>query len=136
MAARLTKAVFLALQAFSREVSGKCVSILVDNTTAVSCINQFGTCHSKEINSIARQIWEWCISHSIWITVSHIPGKENTIADRDSRKQTRETEWALDTDIFDNMLAGFSVKGDLSLAAWRVDVSSNAPQKVSSLPSF
>ena len=29
-----TKAVFLALQAFSHEVSGKCVCILVDNTTA------------------------------------------------------------------------------------------------------
>ena len=29
-----TKAVFLALQAFSHEVSGKCVSILVDNTIA------------------------------------------------------------------------------------------------------
>ena len=98
-----TKAVFLALQAFFHEVSGKCVSILVDNTTAASCINQMGTCHSKEINSIVRQIWEWCISHSIWITVSHIPGKENTIADRESRKQRRETEWALDTEIFDNM---------------------------------
>ncbi|XP_068724072.1 uncharacterized protein [Montipora capricornis] len=49
-----TKAVFLALQAFSHEVSGKCVSMLVDNTTAVSCINQMGTCHSKEINSIEK----------------------------------------------------------------------------------
>ena len=37
-----TKAVSLALQAFSHQVSGKCVSILVDNTTAVSCINQMG----------------------------------------------------------------------------------------------
>ena len=68
-----------------------------------------GTSHSKEINSIIRQIWEWCISHSIWITVSHIPEKENTIADRESRKQRRETEWTLDTEIFDNMLIGFSV---------------------------
>ena len=116
-----TKAVFLALQAFSHEVSGKCVSILVDNTTAVSCINQMGTCHSKEINSIVSQICEWCISHSIWITVSHIPGKENTIADRESRKQRRETEWALDTEIFDNMLAGFSVKPDIDLFASRIN---------------
>ena len=116
-----TKAVFLALQAFSHEVSGKCVSVLVDNTTAVSCINQMGTCHSKEINSLVRQIWEWCISHSIWITVSHIPGKENTIADRESRKQRRETEWALDTEIFDNMLAGFSVKPDIDLFASRIN---------------
>ena len=66
-----------------------------------------GTSHSKEINSIIRQIWEWCISHSIWIAVSHIPEKENTIADRESRKQRRETEWTLDTEIFDNMLIGF-----------------------------
>ena len=99
----------------------KCVSILVDNTTTVSCINQMGTCHSKEINSIVRQIWEWCISHSIWITVSHIPGKENTIADRESRKQRRETEWTLDTEIFDNMLIGFSVKPDIDLFASRIN---------------
>ena len=108
-----TKAVFLALQAFSNEVPGKYVSILVDNTTAVSCINQMGTCHSKEINTTIRQVWEWCISHSIWITVSHTPGKENTIADCESRKQRRETEWTLDTQIFDNMLIGFSVKPDI-----------------------
>ena len=31
---------------------------------------------------------------------------------------------------------GGEIEGFLSLAAWRVDVSSNAPQKVSSLPSF
>ena len=110
-----TKADFLALQAFSHELSGKCVSILVDNTTAVLCINQMGTCHSKEINSIVRQIWEWCIS------VSHIPGKENTIADRESRKQRRETEWTLDTEIFDNMLAGFSVKPDIDLFESRIN---------------
>ena len=116
-----TKAVFLALLAFSHAVSGKCVCILVDNTTAVSCINQMGTCHSKEINHVVRQIWEYCISHSIWITVSHIPGKENTIADRESRKQRRETEWTLDTEIFDNMLIGFSVKPDIDLFASRIN---------------
>ena len=36
-----TEAVFLALQAFSHEVSWKCVSILVDNTTTVSRINKW-----------------------------------------------------------------------------------------------
>ena len=87
----------------------------------MSCINQMGTCHSKEINSIVRQIWEWCISHSIWITVSHIPGKENTIADRESRKQRRETERTLDSEIFDNMLISFSVKPDIDLFASQIN---------------
>ena len=85
-----TKAVFLALQAFSHEVSGKCVCILVDNTTTVSCINQMGTCHSKEIDSIVRQIWEWCISHSIWITVSHIPGKIGKIQLQTANQKNKE----------------------------------------------
>ena len=85
-------AVFLALKSFSSVVQGKHVKLLVDNTTAVSTINQMGTCHSRVNNHLSQQIWLWCIDHAVWLTVAHIPGKQNTEADRESRLPRRETE--------------------------------------------
>ena len=79
-------AVLLALKSFSDEVSGGHVKVMSDNTTAVACINQMGTCHSKANNNLVIQVWEWCIAHDTWITMAHIPGKENVQADRESRK--------------------------------------------------
>ena len=64
-------------------ISDKHIKLMVDNTTAVRTINQMGTCHSGENNRLARQIWEWCISRNVWLTIVHIPGKENTQADKE-----------------------------------------------------
>ena len=48
---------------------------MIDNTSAVSQINNMGTCHIEECNSFAVQIWEFCVSHNItWLTAAHIPG--------------------------------------------------------------
>ena len=85
-------AVFLALKSFSNTISGKHVKLLVENTTAVTTINQMGTCHSWLNNQLAHKIWLWCIDHRVWLTVTHIPGKENTEADTESRFSRRETE--------------------------------------------
>ena len=93
-------AVFLALKSFTEQISEKHVKVLIDNTTAVACINQMGTCHSKLNNIIVYQIWEWCISRNVWITAAYIPGKENVTADRESRISRRETEWSLNRSIF------------------------------------
>ena len=75
-------AVFLALKSFFSVVQNKHVKLLVDNTTAVTTINQMGTCHSRVNNQLSQQIWLWCIDHNVWLTVAHIPGKQNTEADR------------------------------------------------------
>ena len=94
-----TKAVLFALKSFKNTISGKVIKVLVDNTTAVSCINNMGTCHSMDINRLVITIWEWCISHRVWLLVSHIPGKDNVTADAESRKTRRETEWSLNPQI-------------------------------------
>ncbi|CAB4027168.1 Hypothetical predicted protein [Paramuricea clavata] len=109
------KAVLLGLQSFDKVVGGKHVKVLVDNTTAVSCINQMGTCHSKDLNCLVISIWEWCIIHSVWLTVAHIPVTENVIADQESRKIRSETEWALDLRTFQRAVkeCGFTPNIDL-----------------------
>ena len=73
---------------------------MVNNTTAMTMINQIGTCHPGENNHLARQIWEWCISRTVWLTAVHIPGKENTEAGKESRLSERETEWTLQPSLY------------------------------------
>ena len=48
---------FFALQCFHSSLSGKHVKIMIDNTSAVAQINNMGTCHSEECNSLVLQIW-------------------------------------------------------------------------------
>ena len=91
------KAVLLGLQSFFDKVSCKNVEVLIDNTTAVSCINQMGTCHSEKLNCIVIEIWEWCIQHDVWLTAAHIPGPMNIIADQEI---SSDLEWVLDLKIY------------------------------------
>ena len=98
------KAILLTLKSFVDHICQKHVKILSDNTTAVCCINHVGTSHSKEINLLVTEIWDFCIKKNIWITVAHIPGKHNVIADFESRRGTNDTEWALDQTVYDQAI--------------------------------
>ena len=55
------------------------------------------------------------------ITTVHIPGKDNTGADAESRKNRRETEWALNTDIFKSATHMVNVYPDIDLFASRIN---------------
>lgn len=114
-------AVSLALKSFSSVVQGKHVKLLVDNTTAVTTINQMGTCHSRVNNQLSHQIWLWCIDHSVWLSVAHIPGKQNTEADRESRLPRKETEWTLQKPIFDAATKKLGVTPNVDLFASRLN---------------
>ena len=81
-------------------ISGKHIKLMVNNTTAMTMINQISTCYSGENNHLARQIWKWCISCNVWLTVVHIPGKENTEAGKESRLSGKETKWTLQPSLF------------------------------------
>lgn len=59
-----------------------------------------GGSKSRPCNNIARQIWMWALEHDNWITTAHLPGKDNTVADRESRLFNDRTEWQLNTAIF------------------------------------
>ena len=47
-----------------------------------------GGTHSREWNTIAKDIWQWCIDKQIWLTAAHIPGTKNV------------EEWMIRPDIF------------------------------------
>jgi len=96
------RAVFLALQAFAKYITGKYVKILSDSTTAVSYINNFGGIKSADCNEQSRQIWNWCLENDVWIICTHIPGVQNE-ADEPSRQFKDNIEWELHQSVFDDI---------------------------------
>ena len=67
--------------------------------TAVTILSNMGTSHSWQLNELNKEIWTWCIHRGIWLTVAHIPGKTNVVADRESRQHRRELEWTLNSQL-------------------------------------
>ena len=58
------KAAYLGLQSSYKNLSHTHLRTFLDNTSAVSYINNMGGTHSLECNQIARTIWMWCI---VWV---------------------------------------------------------------------
>ena len=114
-------AVLFSLKAFHKELSGKHVLVRIDNMTAVSDLGKMGTSHSKKRNDLTRTLWEWCLDNNMWLTTSHILGKENTLADEESRKSRKETERTLDRGIFQEAVKHLDVEPQIDLFASRLN---------------
>jgi hypothetical protein len=84
-------AIFMGLQTLVSNKTNTHICIMYDNTTAVNVPNNI-----NELQSLAREIWEWHIERELWISVAHIPGKNNLIADYESRRNQRESKWMID----------------------------------------
>lgn len=114
-------AAYFALKSFTKDITGKHIKILIDNTTAVSIINNMGTCHSDPCNSIASQIWALCEENNFWLTAAHIPGMENNIADYESRNCNLDTEWMLNPRYLSQALEGLPFAPVIDLFASRIN---------------
>ena len=85
----------------------------IDNTTAVAYIAHMGGSKSVACNELAKQLWTWCISRQIWVSVAHLRGVENVVADRKSRVFHDETEWMLNREIFHTLCTEYVPSIDL-----------------------
>ena len=92
-------AVFLTRKALCGECANLHICVQCDNTTAVCYTNNMGGSKSPDCDLIAKQIWDYCVDHNIWISATHLPGCENTEADIESRQFNDRTEWKLDSGI-------------------------------------
>ena len=54
------KAAFFALKSFCSQANETHVQIQIDNTTAMSYINNMGGSKSPVLNNLAIELWEWC----------------------------------------------------------------------------
>ena len=115
-------AAYFVLKFFIKDVKGKHIKIMIDNTTAVSVINNMGTCHSYPCNSIiACKIWTPCEENRIWLTAAHIPGKEYVTADYESRYSNLDTEWMLNPKYLSQVLEGIPFTPVIDLFASRIN---------------
>lgn len=107
-------ACFKALKSFFKDQHDTSIKVMTDN---VSYINNMGAIHSKLCNDIASQIWTWCIDRSIWLLATHIPGVENVVVDRKSRKFDDQTEWRLNSNDFNDITIMLFGKPNIDLFA-------------------
>ena len=90
------EAVVRSLQFFLPQVRGKSVLISSDNMTVVSYLRRQGGTHSLSLFQKVRDLLLWCRSLEITLTVRHLPGRLNVLADRLSRSsRPLVAEWAL-----------------------------------------
>ena len=109
--------IHFGLQTFAKNMKSTHLTFMCDNTSAVNILNHMGMSHSESCNSMAKIIWEWCMSRSIWISVAHIPGEQNLVADYESRRQERESEWMLRRELLTDALKKFDFSPEIDLFA-------------------
>ncbi|XP_072166762.1 uncharacterized protein [Diadema setosum] len=93
------RAIQNALFAFKDRVRRKTVLIKSDNLTVVSYINKQGGTRSKHLCNLTLDILDWCDLVEMNLIASHIPGKDNYVADFLSRGSDLPTEWHLNPSI-------------------------------------
>ena len=102
------KAILFGLQSLCQE-EGQHIRVLTDNTTALAYVKNMGGVRSEQCNEVAKDIWEWCELRGNWVTIAHIPGVHNTLADFKSRNFADNLEWQLSDKIFDKICKCFGV---------------------------
>ena len=115
------KAVLFGLQSFCYSFSNSHILLKIDNTSAVTSINKMGSLRSLEMDNVVQQIWYWAIHRNIWLTATHVPGKENVEADKESRKQEQRTEWMLNKKDFNLLLHKLNFTPKIDLFASRLN---------------
>ena len=79
------------------------------------------TCKNHALNKRAQQIWRFCQQLHIWITASHISGKENFEADFESRREYKDAEWMLNPKIFNEAQKVLSFQPQIDCFATKIN---------------
>jgi hypothetical protein len=74
--------------------------VLSDSTTEVAYIRNQGGTHLKQLCRLTMDLLLFCDANNIYLTVQHIPGRLNVLADGLSRTQSLPTEWTLNAEVF------------------------------------
>ena len=115
------KAVLLGLKSLCKDIENSHILLKIDNTSAVASINKMGSIRSIEMDSIVHEIWAWAKSRDNWLTATHIPGKLNVDADRESRETETRTEWMLNREILRKTVDTLNFEPKIDLFATRLN---------------
>lgn len=114
------KAAFFALLCFADSLYDCDILLRLDNKTAISYINRMGGTHVRELNHVAKEIWQFCEKRELWVYASYITSKDNKIADIESRTLEPETEFEISEFYFNIIIKKFGTF-DIDLFASRVN---------------
>lgn len=91
-----TLAVLYGLFSFLYKMEGhSTVRIESDNITTVAYLNKGGGTSNDMLIQLTRRILELAYSKSLRLIVSHVPGVDNILADKESRCLRERDEWSL-----------------------------------------
>lgn len=113
------KAAFLTLQTFCAQMRDTHIRLMIDNTTAVACINKVAST-KPHLFQLVRQVMECAIERNLTLSAAHIPCRLNVVADRESRTQNLDTEWMLDENVFQRLCEIFGTP-EIDLFAFRIN---------------
>ena len=113
------KAIYFALKCFAPDCFNRTVKILTDNTTAMAYVNNKGGCHNKQLCDLAITIWNLCVDGNIGLSVSHLPGYQNDIADKFSRMEADTHDYAVSMCAYSKLLEKISYEPEVDLFASR-----------------
>ena len=112
-------AVFHAIKSFCKNHKNTYVGLSINNACAIAYINNMGGIKSVECNSLAYDIWSWCIDRDIWVSANYVHTSEN-IADVESRKFNDNIEWMFNENIFKLLIEIWGTP-DIDLFATRLN---------------
>lgn len=101
-----TRAIWLGLLTFAKDLRNCQIKCRIDNTTAVAYLNHQGGMKNAECDQISRDIWGFAQERNLWLRAVHIPGVDNVEADHESRVK-ENLEWELPQNVFENLQRDF-----------------------------
>ena len=111
------EAILLAVQEFADLLRGQVVLVLSDNATAVAYLSKQGGTHSARLCGLAWKLFMLAETLSLTLTVHHIPGKRNVLADALSRAKPVQTEWSLSQTLFEEIVGHLMLSPVIDLMA-------------------
>ncbi|VDI72623.1 Hypothetical predicted protein [Mytilus galloprovincialis] len=99
------RAVFLSLRQFQAVIQGQSLLVATDNSTVVAYLQNQGGTHSFSLYHLSKEILLLCHSLDIILSVRHVPGSQNLLADALSRSRVPvNTEWEIHPSVFQEII--------------------------------
>ena len=115
-------AAFNALKSFTERASNMAIRLYLDNMSSVCYLNKCGGSRSPSLNSLSLEIIKWCEKRKLNTVAVHLPGKMNTIADKESRVDPLSHDWMLNPLIFKVLSEIWEMDIDLFAASWNAQL--------------
>ena len=94
-----------AVKTFASQKRNVHIHLRMDNRTAIFYINRMGGTRSHALAHSACQLWQWCLQRGITLSAEHLPGSDNSRADKESRLLQSSAEWRLHRGVFRQIMS-------------------------------